>query len=330
MLRQNLNILKIPYIYIIIQFFQTYLQIRSKNIFFFINFLINKDLKSQFKDYISNIYLIDKSNIKIKTSTFISLFYYVYVFTISQDITEVYLSSFFLLTGVLIKLIKTIDYWVNNDQLKKDFPIFHSIMKYILFSLFIIILLILIIIGQKLLTMVITYFKNLFLNLDLKKKFKDLKLSLDYKWFKNNGNKPNKPEETFFLNLNNKKKNKKKISSLKEKIFEAQRRNLNRNTSSTTFKQNSLSEKRNIKKSISIGNKPKFTISDQLKDVEYEFKAYDNQEKKFKKTVVDINKGKEGFYPNESKSLFNEYVSVIKVLKKNLKLVEKTLSKNKK
>lgn len=330
MLRQNLNILKIPYIYIIIQFFQTYLQIRSKNIFFFINFLINKDLKSQFKDYISNIYLIDKSNIKIKTSTFISLFYYVYVFTISQDITEVYLSSFFLLTGVLIKLIKTIDYWVNNDQLKKDFPIFHSIMKYILFSLFIIILLILIIIGQKLLTMVITYFKNLFLNLDLKKKFKDLKLSLDYKWFKNNGNKPNKPEETFFLNLNNKKKNKKKISSLKEKIFEAQRRNLNRNTSSTTFKQNSLSEKRNIKKSISIGNKPKFTISDQLKDVEYEFKAYDNQEKKFKKTVVDINKGKEGFYPNESKFLFNEYVSVIKVLKKNLKLVEKTLSKNKK
>ncbi len=201
-------------------------------------------------------------------------------------------------------------------------------MKYVLFSLFIIISLILVIIGQKLLVMVITYLKNLFLNMDIKKKIQDLKLSLDYKWFKNNGNKPNKPKETFFFYLNDKRKNKKKVSSLKEKIFEAQRRNANKNT--PNFKQNSFSEKRNIKKSINIGDQPKFSISDQIKDAEYEFKAYDNQEKKFKKIVVDINKGKEGFYPNESKSLFNEYVSVIKVLKKNLKLVEKTLSKNQK
>lgn len=164
--------------------------------------------------------------------------------------------------------------------------------------------------------------------MDIKKKIQDLKLSLDYKWFKNNGNKPNKPKETFFFYLNDKRKNKKKVSSLKEKIFEAQRRNANKNT--PNFKQNSFSEKRNIKKSINIGDQPKFSISDQIKDAEYEFKAYDNQEKKFKKIVVDINKGKEGFYPNESKSLFNEYVSVIKVLKKNLKLVEKTLSKNQK
>jgi hypothetical protein len=178
--------------------------------------------------------------------------------------------------------------------------------------------------------MVITYLKKLFLNLDIKNKLKDFKLSLDYKWFKNNGNKPNKPKETIFFDLNNKKENKKRASSLKEKIFDAQKRNLDKGSPSTTFKQESFSEKRNITKSINIGNKPEFSISEQIKNVESEFKAYDNQEKKFKKIVVDINKEKEKFFPDESQSLFNEYVSVIKILKKNLKSVEKTLSKNKK
>jgi hypothetical protein len=176
----------------------------------------------------------------------------------------------------------------------------------------------------------ITYLKKLFLNLDIKNKLKDFKLSLDYKWFKNKGNKPNKPKETFIFDINNKKENKKRASSLREKIFDAQNINLNKGYPSTTFKQESFSERRNITKSINIGDKPKFTISEQIKNVEYEFKAYDNQEKKFKKIVVDINKEKEKFFPNESQSLFNEYVSVIKILKKNLKSVEKTLLKNKK
>jgi hypothetical protein len=64
-------------------------------------------------------------------------------------------------------------------------------------------------------------------------------------------------------------------------------------------------------------------------NVKSEFKAYDKQENKFKKIVVDINKEKENFFPNESRFLFNEYVSVIKILKKNLKSVEKVLSKKK-
>lgn len=340
LVRQNLNIFKISHVHIIIQFIQTSLQIKYNNFFFFINFFTNLlqfsssliifnnsiNWKSKFKDYKNNL----DFNMKLKGSFFITFLYYIYVFTISQDIIEIYLSSFLLLTGVLIKLIKIINYWVNNEELKKDFPIFHSIIKYTLFALLIIISVILIIIGQKLLVMVITYLKKFFLNLNIKKKFKDWKLSLDYKWFKNNGNKPNKPKETFFMDLNNSKKNKKKASYLKERVLNAQKRNLDQSSPSTTFKQQSFSEKRNIKKSINIGDRPKFTTEDQIKNVEYEFKAYDNQENKFKKIVVDINKEKEKFFPNESQSLFNEYVSVIKTLKKNLKSVEKKLSKNKK
>lgn len=338
-MHQTLKIFKILYLKIIIQFLQAYIQIRNKNLLFLINFVNllkfififnnNRDFKFGLQYLINNMHLI-KSTIKIKPSIFITLLYYIYVFTISQDIVEIYLFSFLLLIGVLINLIKIINYWVSNNQLKEDFPMFYSIIKYILFVLFIIILLILIIIGQKLLVMGITYLKKLFLNLDIKKKLKDLKLSLDYKWFKNNGNKPNKPKETLFIDLNNKKENRKKASFLKEKIFDAQKRNLNKTFPSTTLKQKSFSEKRNIKKSINIGNKPKFSIDEQIKNIEHEFEAYDNQENKFKKIVVDINKEKEKFFPNESQSLFNEYVSVIKILKKNLKSVKKTLLENKK
>ena len=241
---------------------------------------------------------------------------------------EIYLSSFLFLTGVLIKLIKITNYWVNNNELKKDFPVLHSIIKYTLFVLVVINSLILIIIGQKLLIMLISYLKKLFLNMDIKNKLKDLKLSLDYKWVKNKGNQPK--DGNLIFDFQNKKKNKKRASFLREKILDAQKRNLNKDLPNTTFKQESFSKRRNWNKSINIEDNPKFTIHEQLNNVKSEFKAYNNQENKFKKIVVDINKEKENFYPNESKLLFNEYVSVIKILKKNLKSVEKVLSKSKK
>ena len=94
----------------------------------------------------------------------------------------------------------------------------------------------------------------------------------------------------------------------------------------TTLKQESFSEKRNWKESINIEDKPKFTIHEQLNNVKYAYKAYNNQENKFKKIVIDINKEKEEFFPNESKYLFKEYVSVIKILKKNLNPRENIIS----
>jgi hypothetical protein len=78
-----------------------------------------------------------------------------------------------------------------------------------------------------------------------------------------------------------------------------------------------------------LGDKPKFTVKEQLNNVKSEFKAYDNQERKFKKIVIDINKKKENFFSDESRFLFKEYISVIKLLKKNLKSVEKKLLKEK-
>ena len=322
---------------------QTYLKIKYNNFMFFIKFVFkllkiisylftyNKSKYLGFKVYNSLIKIYLKPNVHrgiylIAPPVNLALVYHIYVLTISQDVSaEAYLESFFFLTGVFINLIKITNNWVNNNQLKEEFPIFHSIIKYTLYVLLIINSIILIIIGQKLLTMIITFFKNFFLNMDIKNKLKDLKLSLDYKRFKNKGNKPN--DGSFIFDLKNKKKNKKRASFLKEKILDAQK--INKDLPNTTLKQESFSKRRNWKKSINIEDNPKFTAREQLNNVKSEFKAYDNQEKKFKKIVVDINKEKENFFPNESKLLFKEYVGVIKILKKNLKSVEKVLSKNK-
>jgi hypothetical protein len=126
---------------------------------------------------------------------------------------------------------------------------FHSIIKYILWGLLSINLIILVIIGQKLLIIAITYLKKFFLNMNIMNKLRDLKLSLDYKKVKNN--EPRKPEVKFFSDLKNKKKNKKKASSLKEKIFNLQKKNLKEedaqhtiSSRDTTFNQTSFSERR--------------------------------------------------------------------------------------
>ena len=261
----------------------------------------------------------------------ISIVYSTYISIINQNPFEIYLSGFLFLIGVLIKLIQITEIWVKNNQFKQEFPMFHSIIKYILWGLLSINLIILVIIGQKLLIMAITYLKKFFLNMNIMNKLRDLKLSLYYKKVKNN--EPRKPEVKFFSDLKNKKKNKKKASSLKEKIFNLQKKNLEEgaqhtiSSRDTTFNQTSFSERRGWNQTINLGNNPKFTRNDQLNNVRSEFQAYDNQEKKFKKIVVDINKEKENFFPDESTSLFKDYITVIKILKKNLKSVEKNIKK---
>lgn len=307
-------------------------------LFNLLNFILFTSNKHIYLEFYYNIHysinkgylgLTKKNNKGLRKIELLILVYCAYIIIIDLDILYRYIFSFFFLTGVLINLIKITKNWVENHELKQDFPIYYNIVKYILFGLLTLNLLILIMIGQKLLILIITYIKGLFLNMNIVNKLKDLKLSLDYKWVKNNDNKPQKPNVNFFYDLKNKKKNKKRASSLKEKILDLQKKNLNKGSSNTTFKQESFSKKRNWKESINIEDKPKFTIHEQLNNVKYEYKAYNNQENKFKKIVIDINKEKEKFFPRESKSLFKEYVSVIKILKKNLKSVEKTLSQEK-
>jgi hypothetical protein len=103
---------------------QTYLQIKYSNFIFFVKFVFNflkiipyffifknsKYLKYKIDNLINQNPNIYRSIVKIGPSTILTLIYYIYVFTISQDIVEIYLSSFLFLTGVFIKLIKITNY----------------------------------------------------------------------------------------------------------------------------------------------------------------------------------------------------------------------------
>lgn len=92
----------------------------------------------------------------------------------------------------------------------------------------------------------------------------------------------------------------------------------------------SFNSSRKWEKTITIEERLQLSISQQLDRIKYEYKAYDNQEKKFQDTINDINNNKEKFYPKESKALFKEYIKLIKDLKINLKSMETNLKKHKK
>lgn len=220
---------------------------------------------------------------------------------------------FFILRGIFIALIIITQNWIDKTN-KLEYSLFNSIVKYVLIILLFFIALILIVLILKFILSFITLLKSSIIN-----KLNDLKLSLNYRLHKLN-NKPQKPEFNFYSYYKQGKKSKKKALALKEKLLQIKDNPRRINPSS-------LAEKRNWKGKITIENTSTYSSSDQLKKIEYEFDVYNNQEKNFKNIVVDINKGRENFYSNESKSLFNSYVDVIKILKRNLKEMEKNLKK---
>jgi hypothetical protein len=235
----------------------------------------------------------------------------------------IYLNLFLLLflIGFMISLVRLIVKLNFVFELKLNYPLSFNIIKYLLLGLLLLNIIIIIVLGLKILIL----FK-----VNLMNKLKDWKLNIDYELRK--GNKWPKNSESFKIFSLKKKKEKRKaaetVINLKERIFEIQK---NKDTINPDFNLKSasisLSKNRNWTGIIEIPKGSDFTIESQIKNIEYEYQAYFNQEKKFKKIVIDINDNKENFYPKESKSLFNEYVKVIKLLKSNLKDVKKELIK---
>lgn len=231
------------------------------------------------------------------------------------------LSILFFSIGFMISLVRLIVKLKTFFELKLNYPLSFNIIKYLLLGLLLLNIIIIIVLGLKILIL----FK-----VNLMNKLKDWKLNIDYELRK--GNKWPKKSESFKIFSLKKKKEKRKaaetVINLKERIFEIQK---NKDTINPDFKLKSanisLSKNRNWTGIIEIPKGSDFTIESQIKNIEYEYQAYFNQEKKFKKIVIDINDNKENFYPKESKSLFNEYVKVIKLLKSNLKDVKKELKK---
>jgi len=225
----------------------------------------------------------------------------------------------------MVNLVRFIVKWIYFFDLRKISPLSFKIIKSLLLGLLLLNIIIIIILGLNILIL----FKGNIMN-----KLKDWKLNIDYEIRK--GSKwPKKPEIFNKFSLK-KKKEKRKVTetvfNLKEKIFEIQKNKgtINKpNSEEVDFiqKSESLSTTRNWTNKIEIPKVSDFTIENQIKNIDYEYQAYFNQEKKFKKIVIDIHNNKENFYPEESKSLFKEYIKVIKLLKTNLKDIKRELKK---
>lgn len=114
---------------------------------------------------------------------------------------------------------------------------------------------------------------------------------------------------------------------MKEKIINIQKDKLLKNENVDINSSGSGRLNRKWEHTIVIEENPKLSLKEQQDRVENELKAYYNQKKKFKNIINKIKKGKENFYPDESKFLFKDYIKVINNLNANLKSMKTKLKK---
>lgn len=234
-------------------------------------------------------------------------------------------SSFFYYLAFFIILVKITYNWIDNILFKDNFPLFHSIILYLLVSLLVYNIYLFVINLIWICNLIFSFLKGYILKSNILSKLKDLKLDLEYKYYKSKN--PKGPKGLQFFTTKEKKDKDKRALELKEKLLKILTKNTRDNTSDAALKPEkiSFSQRRNWKETINIGERPDISNSDLIKNIKKEFNHYDINEKKFKEIVVNIGKGKEGFYPNDSISGFNESINIIKKLKSNLKSMIKNV-----
>lgn len=260
--------------------------------------------------------------------------YYVYSDNITVSFLFTYLYKICFMIGILIELINITKDLLNNCKLKDNYFKLYKIIRYFLFGLLFINLIAILVIFF----FFINYLINLIYNVTLNWLVK-IKGSLPpapgpahgHNFFKGDYNKPpKKPENTSSPMFTYKKKHKdiiKRASSMKEKIINIQKDKLLNNENVDINSSGSGRLNRKWEHTIVIEENLKLSLKEQQGRVENELKAYYNQKKKFKNIIDKIKKGKENFYPDESKFLFKDYIKVINNLNANLKSMKTTLKK---
>lgn len=259
-----------------------------------------------------------------------------------------YISYISFICGIFVSIIFILKYWITNGYCKSNYPKLYRIIRLLL-------LLSLIITISIFIYYIIMIICHIIYNLTyslckfLYSKFwtKSIKEGSTLK-FKDSEGYPNTSSSSFHYskkkvdidmskyNLNSffsyKKKKKvhkditEKARELKEEVLGTQNKDWKDNTADSN---KSISGNREWEHKIHIQERTNLSDLEQLNKLDYEYKAYNNQDKKFKKIISDIKKNKEKFYPKESISLFEDYIEVIKNLKANLKSMKKGLKKKK-
>nr|YP_009449476.1 hypothetical protein [Hirsutella vermicola]AQT19623.1 hypothetical protein [Hirsutella vermicola] len=124
---------------------------------------------------------------------------------------------------------------------------------------------------------------------------------------------------------------------MKEKLLKIQNEKLKTKDLSGVSSESiskSISHSRKWKHKIIIdepfGAPKDLSLKEKLEKIQFELEAYNNQKKIFKQSIKNIKKGKENFYPDESKYLWKDYIEIIKILNSNLKSMKKNLKKTSK
>jgi hypothetical protein len=251
----------------------------------------------------------------------------IYIYSEDKNIIYMYISCFLFSISLFIKLVFLLKNLINMKFFALSYPVTYYLIKYALFSLLFINMLILIQLNEKLWVLIITYIKNYILKIKIFDKLSNMKISWDYDSGKIPKN-PKNPKKFSFLSFYKKTKRKKEAWSLKRKLLKIQgkkgRRGEIERIEVTTWTH------RKPKMDIEIHNKSNPTIFDQLERVKKVHQGTGNQIKAFNNIIKNVDENKENFYPNESTSLFKDYVILLKELKNNLKHMEENLKKSSK
>lgn len=214
--------------------------------------------------------------------------------------------------------------WIYKFYIKKEHPIFHTFIKYGIFTLFLMFLFnffVLITYMFGVLFGIIKY--NILVKLQVLKDLVESK-------YKNNFQNPN-PKKFPFLHFISDWRKKRKLENLKKNVIKKQAYNytnnvINRNSRNTS---NNGRIKRNWNKTLNT-KEEFFTKALVLKNIEEKFEFYTDQKERFLQTINNINQGKENFYSNDSAVLFKEYLKLIDFINAELKTMEEQVKGSKK
>jgi cytochrome c oxidase subunit 1 len=233
---------------------------------------------------------------------------------------------------VLLILIKSLRFTVDNSKLFHNFYLF-NIIRYLLFSLLLINLLIFIYIGIKIILAFLNInIKDFIVKIslkDLKEKWKSFNFKRD---ILKRGNKPPKtPQDSNLTFEPNKKKDKKEenkkeeyktVSELRDRILEVQQKKDRLVEKPLQFKRN------NWDKTIPKENKTEITKEYLIKTLTQEISDAEDKKQRFADTVAKIERNEENFYPKEAQHLFKEYVVILGELKKHMQSQLDEITKN--
>nr|QDH07257.1 hypothetical protein [Ophiocordyceps sinensis] len=243
----------------------------------------------------------------------------------SDSLLFIYLYQICFTLAINIWLIIITHDFIKNKVFKKNHFKLYSLIRYLLLAILFIYLTIMVILFF--------YLMNYLIHLSwymIWAKIKGLKVWISIKTGFSNNKPPKNPKNTN-IPIFTQKEIKKKASDMKQKLLKLQNDKLNNNDLSNVCSEptatKSISHSRKWEHNIIIEKRQDLSLNDQLDKVQSEIQAYNNQKKKFKQSINNIKKGKEKFYPDESKYLWKDYIEVIKSLNINLKSIKKNLKK---